>query len=575
MEMKEMGSFQTKGNYLKPKKKSISVQDSNSTKVEIESKNHLSKDKLNSKTKLELNNNFKDDSSSSSSEYNVKSNKNKMKCNNYYKPFYFSDSCSELNFSSKSNVPETKSESNSEIESNPKPNTPESDIDTNSVSYPSDTEADSSITRDVESVSEDSGPFSNLSDFVKAQKSSLFNSDPELYLLLLNENNRQIQGINLIASENITSYSVLECLGSCVTNKYSEGYPGKRYYSGNKYIDEIEILCQKRALELFELDPNIWGVNVQSYSGSPANFAIYTGICGKGGRIMGLDLPDGGHLTHGFSSQNKKVSATSLFFESMPYKINPKTGLIDYNLLENLASLFKPHIIIAGVSSYPRLLDYKKFREICDKNKSYLLSDMSHIAGLVAAKLIPSPFEYSDIVSTTTHKTLRGPRGALIFYKKELESKINNAVFPCLQGGPHNNNIAAITTALKEASTPEFKIYQEEVIKNAKDLANELINLGYNVITGGTDTHIIILDVSTFGINGSEAEKRLENNNIFVNKNAIPGDKSVLKPSGLRLGTPTITSRGMKNMSIIARFIDKALKNQYIKKEVISFSKSF
>lgn len=507
----------------------------------------------------ELNNNSLEDFSSSPSLKSTLSSDQKQV--GIYKKI------SDLSNSGVENKTKLKSQENSSIESESYPST----LSFGSDSF-LDTDFGSSLSKDC---SENQGPFSSLTDFIRAQTSNLFNSDPELYLLLMNENNRQIEGINLIASENITSYSVLECLGSCLTNKYSEGYPGKRYYSGNKYIDEVEILCQTRALDLFGLNPDVWGVNVQAYSGSPANFAIYTGICGKGGRIMGLDLSDGGHLTHGFATYTKKVSASSIFFESMPYKINPKTGLIDYNLLEKSAVLFKPHIIIAGVSSYPRLLDYKRFREICNKSKSYLLSDMSHIAGLVAAKLVPSPFEYSDIVSTTTHKTLRGPRGALIFYKKELEEKINNAVFPCLQGGPHNNNIAAIATSLKEASLPEFKIYQEKVLQNAKDLALELIKLGYKIVTNGTDTHMLLLDVSDLGINGLEAEKRLENNNIYTNKNTISGDKSVLKPSGIRIGTPVITSRGMKNMAIIAGFIDKALKNQNIKEEVKAFSKSF
>lgn len=439
----------------------------------------------------------------------------------------------------------------------------------NSINYPESSLLSNSSLVDIFNL------FSDMSDLEKAQKSYLFKTDIDLFLILLNENKRQIEGINLIASENITSYSVLECLGSCLQNKYSEGYPGKRYYSGNKYIDEVELLCQRRALELYGLDPNIWGVNVQAYSGSPANLAIYTAICGKGGRIMGLDLCDGGHLTHGFATKAKKVSASSLFFESMPYKIDPKSGLIDYDLLEQMASFFRPNLIIAGVTSYPRLLDYVRFRKICDKNKAYLLSDMSHIAGLVAAKLVPSPFEYSDVVSTTTHKTLRGPRGALIFYKKELEASINNAVFPCLQGGPHNNNIAAIATALKEASLPDFVLYQKDVLQNAKNLSEELKKLGYNIVTDGTDTHMLLIDVSVLGLDGSEAEKLLENNNIYVNKNTIPGDKSVLKPSGLRLGTPTITTRGMNDMSIIANFIDKALKKQDIKEDVISFSKLF
>lgn len=306
---------------------------------------------------------------------------------------------------------------------------------------------------------------------------NLWESDPELFNLIRKEKIRQRSGLELIASENFTSLPVLQCLGSCLHNKYSEGFPGQRYYGGNEYIDQIELLCQKRALEAFDLDPEKWGVNVQPYSGSPANFAVYTAVVEPNGRIMGLDLPDGGHLTHGFMTQSKKISATSIFFQSMPYKVDLKTGLIDYFKLAETAKLFKPKLIIAGISCYPRCLDYKQFREICDANDAYLFSDMAHVSGLVAAKLIPSPFEYSDIVTTTTHKTLRGPRAGMIFYRKgvrsikkngdkvmyDLERKINQAVFPGLQGGPHNNAIAAIATALKQTTSEEFKNYQKQV----------------------------------------------------------------------------------------------------------------
>lgn len=305
----------------------------------------------------------------------------------------------------------------------------------------------------------------------------LWDSDPELHDIIKKEKMRQTSSLEMIASENFTSVPVLQCLSSCLHNKYSEGLPGQRYYGGNTYIDEVELLCQKRALEVYGLNSENWGVNVQPYSGSPANFAVYTAVIEPNGRIMGLDLPDGGHLTHGFMTQKKKISATSIFFQSMPYKVHPKTGLIDYEKLAENAKLFKPKMIVAGMSCYSRCLDYKKFREICDENDCYLFSDMAHVSGLVAAKLIPSPFEYSDIVTTTTHKTLRGPRAAMIFYRKgiksikkngekvmyDLESKINQAVFPGLQGGPHNNAIAAIATALKQAMTPEFIEYQTQV----------------------------------------------------------------------------------------------------------------
>ena len=282
---------------------------------------------------------------------------------------------------------------------------------------------------------------------------SLKDFDPEMHELIKSEKQRQLRGLELIASENFTSRAVLETLGSCLTNKYSEGYPGVRYYGGNEIIDKIELLTQKRALETFDCDPAKWGVNVQTLSGCPANFAVYTALLGPHGRFMGLNLPDGGHLSHGFYTPAKKISATSMFFENLPYSINVETGLIDYDQLHHNAKLFRPHIIVAGTSCYSRNLDYKRFREICDDVGAILMADMAHISGLVAAKAVPTPFDYADIVTTTTHKSLRGPRAALVFFRKgvketdksgkeimyDYERKINEAVFPGLQGGPHNN----------------------------------------------------------------------------------------------------------------------------------------
>lgn len=399
--------------------------------------------------------------------------------------------------------------------------------------------------------------------------------DSELYEIVCNEKQRQMRGLEMIASENFTSLSVMECLGTCLTNKYSEGYPGQRYYGGNEFIDEIELLCQRRALETFRLDPAQWGVNVQPYSGSPANFAVYTGVVEPHGRIMGLDLPDGGHLTHGFFTERKKISATSIFFESMPYKVNPQTGLIDYDKLQQTAQLFKPKLIIAGVSCYPRDLDYKRFREIANENNALLMADMAHVSGLVAARVAPNPFEYCDIVTTTTHKTLRGPRAGLIFYRKgvksvsktgekvmyDLEDKIKQAVFPGLQGGPHNNVIAGIAAALKQANTPEFHAYQQQVVKNAKTLAKELQAKGYTCVSGGTDNHLVWVDLRPTGLNGSRAERVLELMSIACNKNTVPGDKSALNPGGIRLGTPALTTRGLREEHIVtvADFIHKGL----------------
>lgn len=339
-------------------------------------------------------------------------------------------------------------------------------------------------------------------------------------------------------------------------------------------IDEVEILCQDRARHAYGLKSEEWGVNVQPYSGSPANFAVYTAIIGPHNRIMGLDLPDGGHLTHGFFTEKKKISATSIFFESMPYKVDPKTGLIDYEQLSLTAKLFKPKMIIAGISCYPRHLDYKRFREIADENGSYLMADMAHVSGLVAAKLAPNPFEYCDIVTTTTHKTLRGPRSGVIFFrrgvrsvdsktgKKELydfEEKINMAVFPGLQGGPHNHAIAGVATSLKQASSQAFIDYQTRVVKNAKRLAQKLQDKGYVCVSGGTDNHLVWVDLRPKQLNGARAERILEEVAIACNKNCVPGDKSALNPGGIRLGTPALTTRGLVEADIdqVVDFIDE------------------
>jgi glycine hydroxymethyltransferase len=403
--------------------------------------------------------------------------------------------------------------------------------------------------------------------------------DTQISKLIKAEKERQKKVINLIASENIVSCDVLEALGSELTNKYAEGYPGKRYYGGNEVVDKIEILAQERALKLFGLSKEKWAVNVQPLSGSPANLAVYTALLPKGGlngvgqgKIMGMSLSHGGHLTHGH-----KVSATGKFWEQVAYGVNEKTEVIDYNELKKIAKKEKPNIIVCGFTAYPSVVDFKKFREIADISKSILMCDMSHFAGLVAGKQYPSPFLYADVVTTTVHKTLRGPRSAMIFSRRDKFQKdkngkeqsynelIDKAVFPGLQGGPHMNQIAAVAVALKEASTPEFKKYALQVKKNAKALALELKKLGWHVVSGGTESHLVLLDVwmGGKGISGTEASDRLEKAGIIVNKNTIPGEtRSAFDPSGIRLGSAAETTRGKKEKDFIdiAQKIDKVLR---------------
>ncbi|KKU77063.1 MAG: Serine hydroxymethyltransferase [Parcubacteria group bacterium GW2011_GWA2_47_64] len=442
--------------------------------------------------------------------------------------------------------------------------------------------------------------------------------DKQIATLIQEEKTRQKRVINLIASENYVSKDVLEALGSELTNKYAEGYPGARYYGGNEVMDKVERLAQERALKLFKLSSNEWAVNVQPLSGSPANLAVYLALLPPlsyklqvtSYKIMGMTLAHGGHLTHGH-----KVSATGKFWTQVPYGVDEKTEVLNYEMLKEIAAREKPAIIVAGYTAYPRIIDFKKFREVADScgaiidfpqdsagsgkgvgekglsplrnaashasvenrgvlklksdsTRPILMVDMSHFAGLVAGGVYPSPFDYTDVVTTTVHKTLRGPRAALIFSRKDergLSAKIDKAVFPGLQGGPHLNQIAAVAVALAEAARPDFKKYAKQVVKNAAALARELARLGWRIVSGGTDTHLLLVDtwMNGKGIGGKEASERLEKAGIIVNKNTIPFDtRSPIDPSGIRLGTPAETTRGKKEKDFIqiAGRINKTLR---------------
>jgi glycine hydroxymethyltransferase len=377
--------------------------------------------------------------------------------------------------------------------------------------------------------------------------------DKKIFDLINEEKKRQFEGLELIASENYVSEEVLSCMGSILTNKYSEGYPTKRYYKGNTYIDEIELEAIERAKKLFGAEH----VNVQPYSGSPANLAVHFALLEAGDRTMGMALDAGGHLTHGF-----KVSISGKYYNSVSYGVD-ENGYIDYDQVQKLALEHKPKLIWAGFSAYSRVIDWQRFREIADSVNAYLVADIAHVAGLIAAGVYPSPIGIADVVTTTTHKTLRGPRGAIIMCKEELAEKIDKAIFPGLQGGPHNHITAGIAVALEEASSEEFKQYAKQVVINAQKLANELSEKGYKIISGGTDNHLFLLDIfGSKGISGEEASTILESAGITVNKNAIPNDsRKPWDPSGLRFGTPALTTRGMKEEEMIkvAEWIDRAL----------------
>jgi len=377
--------------------------------------------------------------------------------------------------------------------------------------------------------------------------------DPQAFRALQGEIKRQKNGIELIASENYVSKAVLAAMGSVLTNKYSEGYPGKRYYGGNQYIDQAEKLAIRRTKQLFGAEH----VNVQPYSGSPANLEVYWALVPLGGKIMGLNLAHGGHLTHGH-----KVNFSGKAYEVASYGVE-RSGRISYAKVQALAHKEKPDLIISGYTAYPRKIDFKKFKEIGDEVGAISMADISHIAGLIAAGLHPNPVPYFDVVTTTTHKTLRGPRGAMIMCKRKWAKAIDRAVFPGMQGGPHNHTNLAKAVAFGEAQKPEFKTYCRQIIKNAKVLAKALIALKFDVVSGGTDTHLMLLDLTNKKITGKEAEHALEQAEITLNKNMVPFDpRSPFDPSGVRIGTPAVTSRGMaeSEMEKIAVWIDRAIK---------------
>ena len=374
-------------------------------------------------------------------------------------------------------------------------------------------------------------------DKIKAQ-------DSEVYSAIMQELGRQRDKIELIASENIVSEAVLEAAGSVLTNKYAEGYPGKRYYGGCEYVDIVEQLAIDRAKELFGAK----FANVQPHSGAQANTAVYFAILEPGDRILGMDLSHGGHLTHGM-----KLNVSGRTYESDFYQVNKETGELDYEEVRQKALEFKPKVIVAGASAYPRIIDFKKFREIADEVGAYLFVDMAHIAGLVAAGLHPNPVPYAHIVTTTTHKTLRGPRGGIILTNDEaLAKKINSAVFPGQQGGPLMHIIAAKAVAFKEALSPEFRDYANQIVKNAKAMSEALLERNVNLVSGGTDNHLMLIDLRGTGITGKELQLRLDDCNITANKNTIPFDPE--KPfvtSGVRIGTPAVTTRGMKEEDMV------------------------
>lgn len=406
--------------------------------------------------------------------------------------------------------------------------------------------------------------------------SSLERFDSQVYKAIYMETKRQAENLELIASENFVSEAVLEAQGSVMTNKYAEGYPSHRFYGGCEYYDVVESLAIERAKKLFGCDH----VNVQAHSGTQANMAVYFAVLDPGDTIMGMHLSHGGHLSHGHPT-----SFSGKYFKTVPIGVSKKTGRIDYREMRRLAIKHKPKLIVAGASAYSRIIDFEKFREVCDRVGAFLMADVAHIAGLIAADLHPSPIPYADFVTTTTHKTLRGPRGGMIMCKKRYASVIDRNIFPGIQGGPLMHVIAAKAVAFKEALTPGFKKYQAQIVRNARALAEGLIRRGFKIVSGGTDTHLMLVDLRNKRLTGDVAEEVLDKAGITVNKNSIPHDPE--KPfvtSGIRLGTPALTTRGMKeeDMEKTAALISDALEHRYdedylasLKKEVRKLTRKF